>query len=45
MNTIIYNLFLINNIDIIEDIQTVIKNALLVHSFIKIIPPTLKMHY
>lgn len=42
MENIIYNLFLVNNIDLIEDIQNVIKNTLLSRSMIKIIPPTLE---
>lgn len=42
MDTIIYNLFLVNNINVIEDIQSVIKDTLLSCSCIKIIPPTLK---
>lgn len=39
MDTVIYNLFLVNNIDIIEDIQDVIKNTLFSCSMILIVPP------
>lgn len=42
MEQVIHNIFLINNIDLLDDIQGIIKNTLLSCSCIKIIPPTLE---